>query len=47
VRALSRPEVIISPVNTKIDPETGELTDPAIRGFIVDQLKAFAAFVRR
>jgi chromate reductase, NAD(P)H dehydrogenase (quinone) len=46
-RALNRPEVIISQVNTKIDPETGELTDPATRGFIADQLKAFAAFVRR
>jgi chromate reductase len=46
-RALSRPEVIIAEVNTKIDPETGELTDPASRGFIADQLKAFAAFARR
>ena len=46
-RALNKPEVIIPQVNTKIDPSTGELTDPATRGFIADQLKAFAAFARR
>ncbi len=46
-RALNKPEVMIPLVNTKIDAETGELTDPATRGFIADQLKAFAAFVRR
>jgi chromate reductase, NAD(P)H dehydrogenase (quinone) len=46
-RVLNKPEVIIPQVNTKIDPSTGELTDPATRGFIADQLKAFAAFARR
>ncbi len=46
-RVLSKPEVIIPQVQTKVDPATGELTDPATRGFIADQLKAFAAFVRR
>jgi chromate reductase, NAD(P)H dehydrogenase (quinone) len=46
-RALNKPEVIIPEVHTKIDPETGDVTDPATRGFIADQLKAFAAFVRR
>jgi chromate reductase, NAD(P)H dehydrogenase (quinone) len=46
-RMLNKPEVIIPQVNTKIDPATGEVTDPATRGFIADQLKAFAAFVRR
>ena len=45
-RMLNKPEVIIPQVNTKIDAATGELTDPATRGFIADQLKAFAAFVR-
>jgi chromate reductase, NAD(P)H dehydrogenase (quinone) len=45
-RALNKPEVIIPQVNTKVDPATGELTDQATRGFIADQLKAFAAFVR-
>jgi chromate reductase len=46
-RALNKPEVIIPQVHTKIDPATGEVTDPATRGFLADQLKAFAAFVRR
>jgi chromate reductase, NAD(P)H dehydrogenase (quinone) len=45
-RAFNRPEVIIPQVNTKIDPATLEVTDPATRGFLADQLKAFAAFVR-
>ena len=45
-RVLNKPEVIIPQVNTKIDPATGELTDPATRGFIADQLKAFAAFAQ-
>ena len=44
---LNKPEVIIPQVNTKIDPATGELTDPATRGFIADQLNALAAFARR
>jgi chromate reductase, NAD(P)H dehydrogenase (quinone) len=46
-RVLNKPEVIIPQVNTKIDAATGELTDPATRGFIADQLNALAAFVRR
>ncbi len=46
-RVLNKPEVIIPQVNTKIDAATGELIDPATRGFIADQLKAFAAFARR
>jgi chromate reductase, NAD(P)H dehydrogenase (quinone) len=41
-----QPEVIIPQVNTKVDAATGELTDPATRGFIADQLKAFVAFAR-
>ena len=45
-RVLNKPEVIIPQVNTKIDAATKELTDPATRGFIADQLKAFAAFAR-
>jgi chromate reductase len=45
-RVLNKPEVIISQVNAKVDAATGELTDPATRGFIADQLKAFAAFAR-
>ena len=46
-RVLNKPEVIIPQVNTKIDAATGELTDPATRGFIADQLKALAEFARR
>jgi chromate reductase len=46
-RVLNRPDVIVPQVNTKVDAATGELTDPATRGFIADQLQAFAAFVRR
>jgi chromate reductase len=45
-RPLNKPEVIIPQVNAKIAADTGELTDPATRGFIADQLQAFAAFVR-
>ena len=45
-RALNKPEVMIPQVNQKIDAATGEITDPATRGFLADQLKAFAAFVR-
>jgi hypothetical protein len=33
-------------VNTKISAASGELTDPATRGLITDQLKAFADFAR-
>jgi chromate reductase, NAD(P)H dehydrogenase (quinone) len=44
-RALNKPEVMIPQVNQKVDA-TGELVDPATRGFIADQLEAFAAFVR-
>jgi len=46
-RVLNKPEVIIPQVNAKVDAATGELTDPATRGFIADQLKAFAEFARR
>jgi chromate reductase, NAD(P)H dehydrogenase (quinone) len=45
-RVLNKPEVIVPQVNTKIDLSTGEITDPATRGFLADQLKAFAAFAR-
>jgi chromate reductase, NAD(P)H dehydrogenase (quinone) len=45
-RMLNKPEIIIPQVNTKVDAATGELTDQATRGFIADQLKAFAAFAR-
>ena len=46
-RVLNKPEVLIPQVHSKIDPATGELIDSATRGFIGDQLRTFAAFVRR
>ena len=46
-RILNRPDVVVPQIQTKVDPATGELTDPATRGFIADQLSAFAAFIRR
>jgi chromate reductase, NAD(P)H dehydrogenase (quinone) len=46
-RVLNKPEILIPEVDTKIDPGTGELTDPMTRGFICNQLRTFAAFVRR
>ena len=45
-RVLNKPEIIIPQVQTKVDVETSEITDTATRGFIADQFKAFAAFVR-
>jgi chromate reductase len=45
-RALNKPEIIIPQVQTKVDPATGKITDAATRGFLADQLKALAAFVR-
>ena len=45
-RAFTRPEVIIPLVQQKVDAH-GQLTDAATRGFIADQLRAFAAFVRQ
>jgi chromate reductase len=44
---LNKPEVMISQIMTKVNAETGELTDPATRDFIAGQLVAFAAFARR
>ncbi len=45
-RALNKPEIIIPLAQNKIDAATGEVTDAATRGFLADQLKAFAGFVR-
>jgi chromate reductase, NAD(P)H dehydrogenase (quinone) len=43
---LNKPEVMVSHISTKVDAETGELTDQATRDIITMQLKAFAAFAR-
>jgi chromate reductase, NAD(P)H dehydrogenase (quinone) len=45
-RVLNKPEIIVPMIQHKVDATTGELTDAPTRGFIADQLKAFAAFVR-
>ena len=45
-RILNKPEIIIPQAQTKVDVERSEITDGATRGFVADQLKAFAAFVR-
>jgi chromate reductase len=44
-RAFTRPEVIVPLAQQKIGAD-GAITDAATKGFIADQLKAFAAFVR-
>jgi chromate reductase len=46
-QVLNKPEVMVGQVATKIDPQTGELSDQATRDFIARQLVAFAAFARR
>jgi chromate reductase, NAD(P)H dehydrogenase (quinone) len=45
-RPLNKPEVIVAQANAKVDVEKSEITDKATRDILVDQLKAFAAFVR-
>jgi chromate reductase len=44
---MNKPEVMVSQIAGKVDPATGELTDQTVRNVLADQLKAFAAFVRR
>ena len=46
-RVLNKPEIIIPLAQNKVEAATLELTDPATRGLIADQLKSFAAFIRR
>jgi len=45
-RVMNKPEIMIPQAQNKVDSASGELTDTATRGFIADQLKAFAAFIR-
>jgi chromate reductase, NAD(P)H dehydrogenase (quinone) len=42
---LNKPEIFIGGCASKIDEETGELTDEATRNFIKQQLAAFAKFI--
>jgi chromate reductase len=43
-RVFNKPEVFVSQAPTKIDAQSGELTDAPTRGVIAQQLTAFAAF---
>jgi chromate reductase len=42
---LNKPEIFIGNCATKFDEKTGELKDEATRGFIKQQLAAFATFI--
>ena len=44
---LNKPEIFIGYCASKSDEKTGELKDEATRGFIKQQLAAFAAFIAR
>jgi chromate reductase len=45
-RVFNRPEVMIGLARTKVDEDTGELTDTATRDLIRTQLADFAAFMK-
>jgi chromate reductase, NAD(P)H dehydrogenase (quinone) len=44
---LNKPEIFIGNCASKFDEKTGELKDEATRGFIKQQLTAFATFIAR
>ncbi len=44
---LNKPEIFIGNCASKLDENTGEIKDEATRGFIKQQLAAFAAFIAR
>ena len=44
---LNKPEVFIGAAQTKVNEQTGELTDETARNFIKQQLLAFAKFIAR
>ncbi len=44
---LNKPEIFANNVKTRVNEEKGELTDEATRGFIKQQLAAFAIFIER
>jgi chromate reductase, NAD(P)H dehydrogenase (quinone) len=45
--ALNKPEIFIGNCAARIDEKTGEIKDEATRGFIKQQLAAFATFIAR
>jgi len=44
---LNKPEIFIGAASTKVNEQTGELTDETTRNFIKQQLAAFAKFIAR
>jgi chromate reductase len=44
---LNKPEIFIGNCASKLDEKTGAITDEATRGFIAQQLVAFATFIAR
>ena len=44
---LNKPEIFIGNCASRIDEKTGEIKDEATRGFIKQQLAAFATFIAR
>jgi chromate reductase, NAD(P)H dehydrogenase (quinone) len=44
---LNKPELFIGNCASKFDEKTGEIKDEATRGFIKQQLAAFATFITR
>src|ERR1700751_5435262 len=44
---LNKPEIFVGNCASKFDEKTGDLKDEATRGFIKQQLAAFAAFIAR
>ncbi len=42
---LNKPEIFVGNCASKLDEKTGEIKDEATRGFIKQQLSAFAAFI--
>ena len=45
-KVLNKPEIMIGGMNTRIDPETGEITDEVTAGLIGQQLAALASLAR-
>jgi len=44
---LNKPEIFIGAAQTKVNEQTGELTDETARNLIKQQLAAFAKFITR